>query len=147
VSIRRFATLVACLSLSIGLAACASHDAGGKAPLPRPAAGANPSPYTPEKPLQVTPGGFAARDVVRVDSGGGYSIEVRDYLVPLDKQVTIDFGGVAVVEVRSGGGEVSMAGAAAQKVAQGSVFSVPDDATAQFTARGEPMTLRAWIYR
>jgi hypothetical protein len=147
VGILRSAALLACFSLSIGALACASHDTGGKRPLPRPPDGAKPSAYTPDHPLEPGPGGSASRDVVRVDSGRGYAIEVRDYLVPLDKNVTIDFGGVAVAEVRSGGGEVSIGDAPPQQLGQGSLFTVPDDAAARLIARGEPMTLRVWIYR
>lgn len=133
--------------VSVGVAGCASRDTGGKAPLPRPPAAANPSPYAPDRPLQPAPGGWATRDVVRVDSGRGYSIEVRDYLVPLDKPVSIDFGGVAVVEVRSGEGEMAVGDSPPQKVGQGFVTTVGEDAKLRVTARGEPMTLRAWIYR
>lgn len=92
------------------------------------------------------PGGTASRDVFRTDTGRGYTIEVRDYLAPLDKPATIDFGGAAAVEVRQGGGEISVGGDK-QRVVQGSVFTVPDTARLEVVARGEPMILRAWIYR
>jgi hypothetical protein len=48
--------------------------------------------------------------------------------------------------VRHGGGEASIAGTV-QKIAQGSVLTVGDDQSLQVTARGEPLMLRAWIYR
>jgi hypothetical protein len=147
VSIIKTAILAAGVAIGIGLAGCATRDAGGKGTLPPPPAAAAPSPYTPEHPLQPAPGGSASRDVVRVDSGRGYAIEVRDYLIPLDKEVTVDLGGPAMVEVRHGGGEATIGGASPQKIAQGAVFTVPDDQTLRVTARGEPMTLRAWIYR
>lgn len=133
------------LLLCFLVAACATQDRGGKRLLPRSPANPPAAPYTPEHPLEPGPGGSASRDVFRVDSGRGYAIEVRDYLAPLDKTVTIDFSGPAVVEVRQGDGEISIAGAA-QKVAQGAVFTVPDTQSLQVTARGEPMQLRAWIY-
>lgn len=127
------------------LAACATSDSGGRALLPRPPSDARPSPYAPERPYLAAEGGASARDVFRTDSGRGYTIEVRDYLAPLDKPVTIAFNGAAVVEVRHGSGEASIAGTV-QKVAQGSVLTVGDDQNLQVTARGEPMMLRAWIY-
>ncbi len=143
--IRRAAFLLM-IGLPILSAACASRDSGGKGSLPQP--GPNPpvASYMPERPLVPGPGGAFSRDVFRTDSGHGYTIEVRDYLAPLNREVTIDFGGAAVVEVRQGAGDVSIAGEV-RKVVQGTVFTVGDDQTAQITARGEPMILRAWIYR
>jgi len=133
------------LMLSFLLAACASQDNGGTAALPRPPANPPVAPYTPDHPLEPGPGGSASRDVFHADSGRGYAIEVRDYLAPLDEPVTIDFGGPAAVEVRQGGGEITIGGAT-QKVGQGSVFTVPDTQNLRVTARGEPMQFRAWIY-
>ena len=113
-SVRRTAFLVSlCLPI---LAACATRDSGGRVLLPRPPSDARPSPYTPDRPYLAAEGGASARDVFRTDSGRGYTIEVRDYLAPLDKPVTIAFNGVAVVEVRHGGGEASIAGTV-QKIA------------------------------
>ena len=144
----RSATFLAGITLGLLLAgACASQqDRGGRSPLPPPPPNPPQAPYVPEHPLEPGPGGSASRDVFRADSGRGYTIEVRDYLVPLDRQVTIDFGGAAVVEVRQGGGDISIAGTAG-KVNQGTVFTVPDVDSLKATARGEPMLLRAWIYR
>lgn len=142
--VQRTALLVSlCVPL---LAACATGDSGGRALLPPPPSDARASAYTPARAYVAAEGGAAARDVFRADSGRGYAIEVRDYLAPLDKPVTLAFSGAAVVEVRHGGGEASIGGTV-RKIAQGSVFTVGDDQNLQVTARGEPMTLRAWIYR
>ena len=127
------------------LAACATRDSGGREILSRPPSDARPSPYAPARPYLAAEGGALARDVFRTDSGRGYTLEVRDYLAPLDRPVTIAFNGVAVVEVRHGSGEASIAGTV-QKIAQGSVLTLGDGQNLQVTARGEPMMLRAWIY-
>jgi hypothetical protein len=137
---------VSLFSLGLLLLSCASQDDGGKGPLPPPPPNPRAAPYTPEQPLEPGPGGSASRDVFQVETGRGFTVQIRDYVAPLDRTVTIEFGGAAVVEVRHGGGEVTVGGAA-QKVAQGAIFTVPDTQAAQVTARGEPMQLRAWIYR
>jgi hypothetical protein len=142
----RRAVCLAGFALGLLVVSCASRDSGGKAPLPRPPANPPFAPYTPAQPLEPGPGGSASRDVFRVETGRGFTVQIRDYLAPLDRAVTIDFGGAAMVEVRTGGGEVTI-GTATQKVAQGAVFTVGDTQSAQVTARGEPMLLRAWIYR
>jgi hypothetical protein len=141
----RTATCLAGISLSLFLA-CASRDSGGKTILPPPPANAPPAPYTPANPFEADPGGSSSRNVFQADSGRGFTVLVRDYLVPLDRPVTIDFDGAAVVEVRQGGGEVT-AGGVSRKVAQGDTFTVSDTEKLQAVARGEPMVLRAWIYR
>lgn len=141
----RIATCLAGISLSL-LLACALRDRGGKTLLPPPPANAPSAPYAPAKPFEPGPGGSVSRNVFQADSGRGFAVHVRDYLIPLDRAVTIDFGGSAVLEVRQGGGEVT-AGSAARKIAQGTVFTVSDTEPLQVVARGEPMMLRAWIYR
>jgi hypothetical protein len=127
-------------------AACATGDSGGRALLPPPSSDAKSSPYMPDRPYRPAEGGAAARDVFRTDSGRGYTIQVRDYLAPLDRSVTIAFNGAAVVEVRHGSGEASIAGTA-RKIEGGSVFTVDDGQSLHVTARGEPLMLRAWIYQ
>jgi len=129
-------------------AGCQTTDNGGKVGLPPPRPDAtNFSDYKPDAPLTPTRDGLAERSVFTSDSGDGYVVEVRDFLIsPKQASVVVPLNGGAVVEVRDGAGNATV-GDRRMEIQRGSVLTVNEGEQLVITAKGDPVTLRTWIAR
>jgi len=116
--------------------------------LPGPPAGELKfSEYKPESPYTELVPGLLTRTVHPADSGAGYRVEVRDFLVgPAQRTSQASLPGPAIFEIRSGGGLIT-AGGKSTEVRVGSTLAVPEGEAFTIENKGDvAITVRVHLF-
>jgi quercetin dioxygenase-like cupin family protein len=133
------------LGLLGGVTVGCGEGSRGVALLPPPPERLQLSQYQPDKPFVGTAAGPAGRSTFTV-AEDGYQIDVRDVLIaPGQKAVDVEMPGVAILQVREGGG-IATIGGRERQLTMGAIFTVSEGEKARVEARGGPLILRAHVF-
>lgn len=121
--------LLLCCSVSIaGCEGWTQRGAKGTELLPKASPGErNFSSYQPKNPYEQLAAGIMTRTLFEASSGTGYRVVVDDLLVgPGKHSESVSLPGMAVLEVRSGNGLITIGRGKPRDLKLGSTFTLPE---------------------